>query len=87
MIFLLDLALFFLARHCHRVGLALARRNRLLFGDGAVASRFPSAFCRRPERHGKIIVVGIVARRRLQGVVVVDVRVFVVVFVSSLLLV
>ncbi len=36
-------------------------------------------FCRRPERQGKIIVVGVTTCRRLQDIVVVDVCVFVVV--------
>ena len=55
---------FCLARHFYRVGFALARRNHLFFGDGAAALRFGRVFCRRFDRHGKIIVAGVAARRR-----------------------
>jgi hypothetical protein len=52
MIFLLDL--FFLR------GTVTAS---LHFGDGAAAPLFVCAFCRRSNRHGKIIVVGVAAHR------------------------
>ena len=74
------LGLFFLAQHYYRVQFALAHRHHLFFGDGAAALRFGCAFCRRFNRNGKIIVVGVAACRRPRYVVIVDVRIFVVVF-------
>jgi hypothetical protein len=85
-IFFVGLGPFFLARHFYRVRFALAHRHHLFFGDGAAALRFGCAFCRCFDRHGKIIVVGVAARRRPRYVVVVDVRIFMSFFdLSSLL--